>query len=1049
MVSQTEEALGYAAEGKKFADANPVSTVTAKDAVKFIAEMTPILGDAIAAKELWDEATSANPNWGYVVALGGATAIGLIPGAGDVLAKGIKSGAKKVFDVAKRVEVDPNTMGSGLGNVTLKSKEKPLKERISIQPVNQSNLEARGLEYKAGGEYINPVTKEILTGKNAGSVNIKIKPEMEVRGGRPQASMDVADLDVAEVGSKGTDIKVNLVKPSKTGKKAGWNWLSRNNKDLDTNTLISVTHKNQHYYTLETDFSKGANLKTYPNQVDEPRLRPTVKGDIELIESIGTIKLRGKEHPVYNKIRTFSKGGVVPMNNQMQQFAEGGLKDEGGEIDEVSGNEVPIGGTKEGVRDDIPANVSEGEFIFPADVVRFVGLDKLMSIRQDAKMGLKQMEAMGQMGNSDEATVDDSMPFSMADLVVVGGKGEPMELAAGGFVPVENYTEVQDMISSKAQKGAGVQNFEHGGTPHKKLTFSDLMGGKEPRLVMYVNEAGDKYMVPFVDGVPLFPIPAGYFEYVPPELVEGEVASPEDLETAAIVAAVNSSRGEKEYDPFKDVDTKPVNWMDPEMNGEEFLQFVKDRNSYGTVRNAVEAAFSFIPVVGFLGKMAFRDSDKNILAALNKRAEAGEFNTPELQKLALFTAGEVEKAGTSIIGKVIEAVGGLFGKDKEEIGAVVQLQSIIDNATGDKAGGDGAITIDNGAAGVSKEITAAVEAGATADVDPFAPGGAANTLGGKNFEVLADQTPAGRDIGSEESIVSGMSSVPAASSTNIVPSAPTDTSYDIGSQMRTNAQMLPNDYLFSPATLSDGNLQSDKYPTLGQVTGGPAVPFSTTSNSLRNIFAGPDDGSRGSELFTPATISKTEGTSTEPVDTTTGTPGFRDRSASSTTDLESTQTPKTPELNAFEKIAKVTSGFVKKIINALPGQSIDAAGNPIVTTDDGDGSGNSSSDSGSIVSSTEQGQAPGGGYGIGSGGQTSTVGQMTTPSYVSTVDAATVAAAEEETRLGIDVDNTEDDDEETYFSGPQQYIAKGGLIARPKKKVKKKTTNKRGLAARK
>ena len=55
---------------------------------------------------------------------------------------------------------------------------------------------------------------------------------------------------------------------------------------------------------------------------------------------------------------------------------------------------------------------SEGEFIFPADVVRFVGLDKLMQIRQDAKMGLKQMDAMGQMGNSDEATIDDDVPFS-------------------------------------------------------------------------------------------------------------------------------------------------------------------------------------------------------------------------------------------------------------------------------------------------------------------------------------------------------------------------------------------------------------------------------------------------------------------------------------------------------------------------------------------------------------------------------------------------------------------------------------------------------------
>ena len=49
--------------------------------------------------------------------------------------------------------------------------------------------------------------------------------------------------------------------------------------------------------------------------------------------------------------------------------------------------------------------LSEGEFVFPADVTRYIGLENLMKLRQDAKMGLKQMEAMGQMGNSDEATL--------------------------------------------------------------------------------------------------------------------------------------------------------------------------------------------------------------------------------------------------------------------------------------------------------------------------------------------------------------------------------------------------------------------------------------------------------------------------------------------------------------------------------------------------------------------------------------------------------------------------------------------------------------------
>jgi Arc/MetJ-type ribon-helix-helix transcriptional regulator len=98
-----------------------------------------------------------------------------------------------------------------------------------------------------------------------------------------------------------------------------------------------------------------------------------------------------------------AKGGVL--------MQTGGMLQEGGTVDPVSGNEVPTGSLQEEVRDDIPAQLSEGEFVFPADVVRYIGLEKLMQLRQAAKEGLAKMEAMGQMGNSEEATMDDTGEF--------------------------------------------------------------------------------------------------------------------------------------------------------------------------------------------------------------------------------------------------------------------------------------------------------------------------------------------------------------------------------------------------------------------------------------------------------------------------------------------------------------------------------------------------------------------------------------------------------------------------------------------------------------
>ena len=139
----------------------------------------------------------------------------------------------------------------------------------------------------------------------------------------------------------------------------------------------------------------------------------------------------------------FDKGDTPMLEEQMELFNKGGLKDEGGEVDPESGNDVPIGSTKKEVRDDIPAMLSEGEFVFPADVVRYIGLEDLMRLRQNAKMGLKKMEAMGQMGNSEEATLPDDMPFDMADLIIVTGEPEedkPRKMAEGGVVHANQGT---------------------------------------------------------------------------------------------------------------------------------------------------------------------------------------------------------------------------------------------------------------------------------------------------------------------------------------------------------------------------------------------------------------------------------------------------------------------------------------------------------------------------------------------------------------------------------------------------------------------------------
>ena len=243
------------------------------------------------------------------------------------------------------------------------------------------------------------------------------------------------------------------------------------------------------------------------------------------------------------------KGSTMnEMGKQMELFDEGGLMQEGGTVDPISGNDVPVGSTQEEVRDDIPAQLSEGEFVMPADVVRYHGLDKMMALRDEAKMGLQRMDDMSQMGNSEEAIIPDGVPFGMDDLEMEDD-GAPQEFNVGGMPnPNLNTTTQQSMFKNYQQVPGGQSQYIYPGPPFMPVpfmpnvsnsygsiyqppqlpisggpgtttkppySFTDIMptigGTSETR--HYKNQAGESLYIPFINGEPIYPIPEGYTEY--------------------------------------------------------------------------------------------------------------------------------------------------------------------------------------------------------------------------------------------------------------------------------------------------------------------------------------------------------------------------------------------------------------------------------------------------------------------------------------------------------------------------------------------------------
>ncbi len=360
----------------------------------------------------------------------------------------------------------------------------------------------------------------------------------------------------------------------------------------------------------------------------------------------------------------------------MELFEDGGLKDEGGTVDEVSGNEVPIGGTKKGVRDDVSAMVSEGEFVFPEDVTRYIGLDKLMQMRQEAKMGLKRMEAMGQMGNGDEATIPDDMPFGMADLVIVAGDtGEELEMQEGGFVTrptTASRTQPQPTYTPPPQRPTvGQPTTTRRLTPEIErpertpIDFKKLMGEASITYVEYRNASGANMMIPHIGGVPVFPIPEGYTIYSPEN--KDSVENSNTTEGNVVKEINKVTRGES--GPDRDITTEiqaeydnapaPINWG--ELSTEELI--AKSNEITGTGRLIANGAMLLMGPVGAFGHIAMRDQDKKAYAAIVAKLEAGGLSLEERASLTELrdTLGKtVGPESKSIFGSIVDGITSAF-----------------------------------------------------------------------------------------------------------------------------------------------------------------------------------------------------------------------------------------------------------------------------------------------------------------------------------------------------------------------------------------------------
>ena len=145
------------------------------------------------------------------------------------------------------------------------------------------------------------------------------------------------------------------------------------------------------------------------------------------------------------------------------------------DVDPVSGNEVPPGSLPEEVRDDIPAQLSEGEYVVPADVLRFYGMKFFEDLRKQAKIELAQMDEDGRIGGEPVAVmqISELSPEEMEELDAIGA-------AVGGFITqqptqstqVDPYQQQQMMYRQGAPVAMGNTGYAEGGDVEAEPDFT-------------------------------------------------------------------------------------------------------------------------------------------------------------------------------------------------------------------------------------------------------------------------------------------------------------------------------------------------------------------------------------------------------------------------------------------------------------------------------------------------------------------------------------------------------------------------------------------------
>jgi len=664
---QTDEAFPDQSVAKQVDDTVPPEEVgLLKEAKEFALDATPVVGEIRAAKRIYDAVKSRNLVEAGVEALG--LGLGLIPGVGDVAAKGVR-GAYKAIKGADFENYVPKETRTAYKLFVKGDDEKlyPLFVNATKEVPKDKWIEAdfpsAAFEAKNGKMYVPSKGGKRSKGEKTKGTGVAINipdeatrkklidegyitekagktkdaPHGKVTAVAARPGWHASQAPVAtHIGPQ--DIKITTkerlellkagITPEAIKRRGKQYYVKRRAEDhvyAEVQMANDVNYQTALLNSNKTDINnfvpRGGSYKYVDGQADSDKW--VVGGDIKVTKVLSREESRAlqkklgvKDLPYRSEVeailgKKFNKGGLAggktmyeglddyQLNSMGEDMAEnaaekqmemafmnegGVLADDGVERDPVSGNEVPSGSMAEEVRDDVPAMLSEGEYVVPADVVRFHGIQKFEDLRDEAKIGLQRMEADGRIGGQ-PVEEQDELPFALEELEVTEAyRGGIMGFADGGDTGTYETAFGQPFTPNQRYGSMGV-----GGLGFQLRNFTNPTTGKT-------------ISVPFFNGKPM--------QYIPPEFTASDVAGSgggtgsgvsddRDRQESEAERARASGQTGTAFDlpsAFDDMQAPPKTFA--EFKPEDWQRYISQADS------TLADITAKVPVVGFLQRMS-------------------------------------------------------------------------------------------------------------------------------------------------------------------------------------------------------------------------------------------------------------------------------------------------------------------------------------------------------------------------------------------------------------------------------------------------------------